>query len=208
MRLRIEPVTRTARRIGPLSGDDPPAGGDGRDLRLKAESQVRGNWCWSAVGCAIAAHYRDGSWTQAKLAWRILAIDEVRPNSEPPAALLEDERFNQQASLERTLRYVNCLAGWSSGRPPFRRLMREIDDGRPVAVAIRWPSGQQHYVIVDGYCRTARTIAIADPQTGRSIACYDDFPVKYRHGGEWTETYWTKDPYSPQRHRKGENDDE
>ncbi len=208
MRLRIEPLVRTAQRIGPLhpvAGTAPAK--DGRQLDVALERQSRGNWCWSAVTCAVAAHYGDRSWTQERLAWRILAIDDVRPDQEPPRALLEDEKYNQQAALERTLRYVNCLAGWSSGRPPFRRLMRELDEGRPVAVAIRWRSGQQHYVLVDGYRRAERAITVADPQRGRSDVSFDDFPLRYRDGGDWTETYWTRSPYK-MPHQEGELHDE
>ncbi|WP_133678374.1 papain-like cysteine protease family protein [Paludibacterium purpuratum] len=209
MRLRIEPVTRTARRIGPLQlAAVEVAAADGGQLGLNLAPQVRSNWCWSAVTCAIAAFYGDTSWRQDSLAWRILAIDQLRPNCEPPPALMQEEQYNQQASLERTLRYVNCLAGWSSGRPPFRRLMRELDEGRPLAVAIRWHSGQQHYVLVDGYCRTRRTISVADPQCGRATVTFDDFPQHYRHGGEWMETYWTHHPYKAQGRQTGESEDE
>lgn len=208
MKLRIEPITRTAQRIGPLNRAGTPLAEDGRQLALPLELQVRSNWCWSAVTCAIAAYYGDTSWRQDRLAWRILAIDGVQPDCDPPPALLEDDLYNQQAALERTLRYVNCLAGWSCGRPPFRRLMRELDEGRPLALAIRWHSGQQHYLLVDGYCRTQRTLSVADPQTGRSTAAFDDFPLHYRHGGEWMETYWTHHPHSAHRRCIGESEDE
>lgn len=209
MRLRIEPVTRTAQRIGPLRPSPAePAGEQSRELNLPFAPQWRSNWCWSAVTCAIAAHYGDASWTQDGLAWRILAIDSFEADSGPPAALMEDRAYDQQASLERALRYVNCLAGWSSGRPPFRRLMREIDDDRPVAAAIRWRSGQQHYVLIDGYSRARRTLSVADPQSGRETVPFDDFPLGYRHGGEWMETYWTHPPHLTRRRHEGETHDE
>lgn len=205
MRMRIEPLARTTQRIGPV---DPPPGSpsaaDGCALDIALEAQRRSNWCWAAVTCAVAAHYGDRSWQQDRLAWRILAADGVRHDQPPPPALLQEERYNQQAAMERTLRYVNCLAGWSSGRPPFRRLMRELDEGRPLAVAVRWHSGSQHYLLVDGYCRTLRTILIADPQCGRAVVDFDDFPRHYRHGGEWMETYWTHNPRSAMPTTQGE----
>lgn len=208
MKLRIEPLARTAGR-GPAAhraDAAPPVVFEGGTVRLQValEPQRRPNWCWSSVTCAIAAYYGDTSWQQDSLAWRILCRDQVRPNRAPPAALLEEERYNQQAPLERTLRYVNCLAGWSSGRPPFRRLIRELDSGRPMAVAIRWRSGSQHYVLLDGYCRHRRLVVGVDPQGGRFEACFDDFPLHYRHGGEWMETYWTHNPYSARAACRGE----
>jgi hypothetical protein len=209
MKLRIEPVTRTARRIGPFQPSVAAAlAADGCRLEINLEPQARSNWCWSAVTCAIAAYYGDGCWSQDSLAWRILAIDQFQPDSDPPPSLMREEKYNQQAALEHALRYVNCLAGWSSGRPPFRRLMRELDEGRPLALAIRWHSGQQHYVLLDGYCRTRRTITIADPQCGRCTVAFDDFPHNYRHGGEWMETYWTHHPHRAQKRRTGESEDE
>ena len=196
MKLRIEPLARTTQRIGPVpvpfdSSQYPPD----CELNVAMEPQWRTNWCWASVACAIAAYYGDDSWRQDVLAWRILCADQVRPNSHPPAAFLEQERYNQQAPLDRTLRYVNCLDGWSNGRPPFRRLMRELEEGRPLAVAIRWRTGSQHYVLVDGYSRQQRKIFIADPQSGRYEVNFDNFPANYRHGGEWMETYWTHNPY-------------
>lgn len=210
MKLRIEPLARTTRRVGPMPPGPWPAEGAGsRDLDLVLEPQLRANWCWAAVTCAIAAHYGDTSWQQEKLAWRILAADAASPaQGLPPPDLLELERYDQQAAMERTLRYVNCLAGWSSGRPPFRRLMREIDEGRPVAAAIRWHAGSQHYVLVDGYCRARRTISVADPQCGRATLDFDAFPLRYRHGGEWMETYWTHAPRPAHTPCKGELDHE
>ncbi|MEI8633319.1 papain-like cysteine protease family protein [Vibrio sp. PP-XX7] len=151
-------------------------GDHAHQLDIGLEVQLRNNWRWAAVSCAIAAHYGDLSWSQESLAWRILAIDTVKANSAPPSKLLTDKKFDQQTSLEATLRYVNCLVGWSGGRPPFRRLMREIDQGRPMGVAIRWHAGTQHYVIIDGYDRTSRTISIADSQAGRDTVAYDQFP--------------------------------
>ncbi|CAM3415547.1 C39 family peptidase [Paracidovorax anthurii] len=205
MKLRIEPLARTTRRIGPVrAGALAAQASDEQQLQLALEPQLRSNWCWAAVTCAVAAHYGDTSWQQDTLAWRILAPDDVRPDSAPPPSLLQEERFNQQAAMERTLRYVNCLAGWSSGRPPFRRLMRELEEGRPMAVAIRWQAGPQHYVLVDGYCRTRRAISVADPQCGRALVDFDDFPQHYRHGGEWMETYWTHSPRSTHPTCKGE----
>lgn len=195
MKVRIEPLVRTAHRVGPAQlGALPQAGQAGTQLALDVAPQRRSNWCWAAVTCALAAHYGDTSWRQDSLAWRILCPAQVTPNGDPPAALLDEERYNQQAPLERTLRYVNCLAAWSNGRPPFRRLMRELDAGRPLALAIRWQTGAQHYVVVDGYCRQRRTLYGADPQSGRFEAGFDDFPRHYRHGGEWMETYWTEQP--------------
>lgn len=209
MMVRIEPLARTTQRIGPihLASLRHPFD-DQQQLNLPLQPQWRGNWCWAAVTCAIAAHYGDTSWQQDTLAWRILVPDGVRPNSLPPPALLQDERYDQQAGMERTLRYVNCLAGWSSGRPPFRRLMREIDSGRPIAIAIRWHSGPQHYVLADGYCRTQRTLSVADPQCGRATVGFDDFPLHYRRGGEWMETYWTHSPRPARPTHEGEVDHE
>ncbi|MGW8393833.1 papain-like cysteine protease family protein [Pseudoduganella sp. HUAS MS19] len=204
MKVRIEPLARP--HGAGLAAPAPPALAQaaGVQLLVPTEAQRRPNWCWAAVTCAIAAYYGDGSWQQPALAWRILCPDQVRPNCAPPPGLLEQERYNQQAPLERSLRYVNCLAGWSSGRPPFRRLIRELDSGRPLAVAIRWRTGSQHYVLLDGYCRHGRMLYGVDPQDGRFCAGFDDFPLHYRHGGEWMETYWTQNPYLV----RGETEDE
>lgn len=204
MKVRIEPLARPNGRgvaAQPLETAQV-------QLSVGLQEQQRPNWCWAAVSCAIAAYYGDTSWRQATLAWRMLCADKVRPNSEPPPEFLLEERYNQQAPLERTLRYVNCLAGWSSGRPPFRRLIRELDNGRPLAVAIRWRSGSQHYLVLDGYCRQRRLLYGIDSQGGRFTASFDDFPLHYRHGGEWMETYWTQNPYQARVARQGATQDE
>ncbi len=186
MKLRIEPLARATGRGDPGEG--------AAALQVALAPQARPNWCWASVTCAVAAFYGDTSWRQETLAWRMLCPDLAGCGGAAPAALLAAERYNQQAPLERTLRYVNCLAGWSCGRPPFRRLIRELEDGRPLAVAIRWRSGPQHYVVLDGFCRRRRLVYGADPQAGRFEAGFDEFPLHYRHGGEWMETYWTHQP--------------
>ena len=200
MKLRIEPLARMA---GPGHAEV-PAGELAVALTVALAPQQRPNWCWASVTCALAGWYGDTSWRQDTLAGRILCPHLAGS----PAALLKEERYNQQAPLERTLRYVNCLAGWSSGRPPFRRLIRELDSGRPLAIAIRWHSGAQHYVVLDGYCRQRRSVLGADPQAGRFEAGFDDFPRYYRHGGEWMETYWTHHPQQARLACQGETQHE
>ncbi|WP_338849090.1 papain-like cysteine protease family protein [Massilia sp. W12] len=193
MKIRIEALSRTSARIGVILPPAAPQLVAQQQLQLELTPQLRSNWCWAAVACAVAAHYGDRSWDQCKLAWRILGDGHLPGPA--PQVLLQAAQYDAKAELAYVLRYLNCLYGVSCGRPPFRRLMREIDAGRPLCVGIAWDGGGLHYVLLDGYCRNTRQIRILDPQHGASTLQFEDFPLRYRRGGEWAQTCWTQNPY-------------
>jgi hypothetical protein len=193
MKIRIEPLSRTSARLTECHVEYLPSGKGEYQLALSLQLQLRKNWCWAAVASSICAYYKNDNWPQLKVAWRMLD-DTFDANKPVPEKIITELSFDQRAQLEQALQQVGCLASWSGARPPFRNLMRELDAGRPLAVAIYWGTGGQHYVLIDGYDRHNRTISIKDPQIGHTIFSFDRFPQDYRDGGEWAETYWTTRP--------------
>lgn len=194
MKLRIDPLSRaslsTAACYINIENTKTVPQAISVELGVKLERQYRKNWCWAAVACALAAYYDKGLWTQEKLVWEVLG-ETVEPSEEQLHQLLTSSQFDRCAHLEQALDRVGCLANWSSARPPFRRLMRELDAGRPLAASVGWRSGGHHYLLIDGYHRSQRTIHVLDSQTGQQQVCFDRFPQNYRAGGEWVETFWT-----------------
>ena len=199
MKLRIEPLNRislsTIAHYDKAEDANQLKSSVSVELGVQLEQQLRKNWCWAAVACALANYYGASSgsdlWRQETLAWEILG-ESVELSKEQLDQLLTSSQFDQCAQLEQVLDRAGCLANWSSARPPFRRLMRELDAGRPLAASVGWRSGGHHYLLIDGYHRSQRTIHVLDSQTGQQQVCFDRFPQNYRAGGEWVETFWTK----------------
>jgi len=185
MKILIEPLDRTCH--GPESVADaleePP---HSRLLAIEWSPQQHNQWCWAAVAGTVAAYYGDASWSQERVARALMA----ESGEETDGAL------NRPAHLDKALDLVGCLANWSAARPPFRRLMRELDGGRPLALAVDWHRGGRHFLIVVGYVRGRREITIHDPREGPVTMNFDLFPKRYRDGGVWAETYWTKPPHA------------
>lgn len=196
MKIRIEPLNRTAVRLADHVGvlGEPHLDKQfEKNLCLHFEKQNRKNWCWACVASIVSTFYGSNKWSQSRIAWKVLG-DDFNANDDVPEKVLIDTQFNQCAQLEHVLNEVGCLGSWSGARPPFRRLMRELDLSRPVGVAVTWGRGGQHYVLIEGYNRIKRTINVLDPESGRFTIAFDFFPEQFRDGGEWAETFWTIKP--------------
>ncbi|MEM9556465.1 MAG: papain-like cysteine protease family protein [Acidobacteriota bacterium] len=180
MLLRVEPPGASSecysRRI---CCDLPPS----RTLDLVVERQQRSQWCWAAIGASLARFYRTGSWSQREIASEVFGVGSCEPKSA--------DSWDRCATLDDVLRRVGCFSHWSPGRPTFERVQSEIAAGRPLCLGLAWSDGGNHYVVVRGAFAARRELSVDDPLHGPSIQHYDSFPMGYRGGGVWRETYWT-----------------
>jgi hypothetical protein len=156
------------------------------DTTLAAQQLER--WCWAAIGAGLANFYHNKIIQQHEVAAMVLGIDCTN--------FLIDEQLRQHCNvnfkLDKALAAVHCFSHWSFGKPTFERLQYELSCGHPVCCRIAWFKGDAHYVMINGFNVSNRTLYIQDPLTGGHKVNYEHFPDDYNgKSGVWTETYWT-----------------
>jgi hypothetical protein len=151
------------------------------------EPQEEGNWCWAAVSAAVDRYFDPAkALAQCEIASKVLGVKNCCYNK---------DAHNEGAALEDALGAVNRQREPPCGAIGFEQLKSEIDAEMPVCVRIAWTKGGAHFVSLYGYRISesgARTIEVGDPWYGNSTQDFDQFPVYYRGGGEWTDTFLTK----------------
>ena len=146
------------------------------------------SWCWAAIAAGLSEYYGTGTPSQADIASGVLDVDCSHfENDEQLKAVA-----NTVARLDKAMALVSCYSHWSAGKPLFDRIKFEINQGRPLAARIEWFSGGAHYVLIHGYADATGNILVADPMHGASEHPLAHFPARYRLGGAWTETFWTR----------------
>lgn len=167
-------------------------------LSFSVESQLQSNWCWAAIASSIGLFYGTACLAQEEVVRRVLKI---------PGASLVEKNSNQQITLDKSLKLVNCFSHWSLGWPSFERLLLEISAGRLPCARIEWLKGGAHYLVIKGITPEKQLLHIEDSLHGPSVEAYQKFPKHYQDTGAiWTETYWTAPPSSTPSSR--DKDDE
>jgi hypothetical protein len=169
-------------------------------LNFNIQYQEKTNWCWAALAVSVANFYDcSAKYTQCEIAnGELDRTDCCKTSPEDPCNVL--------GYLMSSLYRVNHFETWHVRRPEkSKRLTRqvrrkieaeikgEINHGRPLCARIIWVGGGAHFVAVYGYAADPEfdAVAIADPWWGLSDVDWDDFPIRYRIGAVYTDSYHT-----------------
>jgi hypothetical protein len=161
-----------------------------RYLGLQEQPQQQSEWCWAATTVSITLYYDPTStWTQCSLANHVFGQTTCCQNG-------GSAMCNRGSDCGADLSTTNHLSSELAAPIPLTTIMQEIDALRPIAIAITWNGGGQHFVTIDGYDAsdpTAPTIDVQDPAYGRSAnQDFNTFPATYQGGATWNWTYLTK----------------
>jgi hypothetical protein len=153
---------------------------------FEMEHQEEGNWCWAAVSATVDRYFDPAK----ALAQCAIASKVLEKN-----CCYDKDANNEGATLEDALGAVSRQREAQAGPLEFQKLKSEIDSEMPVCVRIGWTKGGAHFVSLYGYRvldSGAKTIEVGDPWYGNSTQDFDQFPAYYRGGGQWTDTFLTK----------------
>jgi hypothetical protein len=76
------------------------------------------------------------------------------------------------------------IQGWIDGDQRGRRA---------VCVRIKWPSGDAHFVTIDGYRRGTNWLHLWDSESGEAKEIrYDELVSGYKNIGRWADTLFTE----------------
>jgi hypothetical protein len=167
---------------------------------FEIQYQQKTNWCWAALAVSVAKFY-DTSFkhSQCDIANGELGRSDCCETS-------KDDPCNVYGHLMSSLHRVEHFEEWHVRRPSksknlqeqIRRyvqteIKQEIDDGRPLCGRIIWAGGGAHFLAIYGYATDSELsgVAIADPWWGLSDLDWEDFPIRYRTGAVYTDTYYT-----------------
>lgn len=169
-------------------------------LSFDLQYQQKTNWCWAALAVSVARSYDSTArYTQCEIANGELS----RPDC---CTDCEEDPCNVFGYLMSSLNRVRHFETWHVRRPQKSRrlatqvrrkieaeIRREIDQGRPLCARIAWVGGGAHFVAIYGYAADAEfdAVAVADPWWGLSDIDWVDFPVRYRIGAAYTDSYHT-----------------
>jgi hypothetical protein len=149
--------------------------------------QRRTAWCWAAVAMSVARFYcPDSTVTQCVIAGRALG----RSDCCDEGAVANP--CNVQLTLSTALRTVGHFAGYGPADPAVAR--RELDEGRPVGIFIRWTPTLGHFAALCGYSLSSSGVefVVADPKYGdRPVLEEELLGGRYRGSGLWTHQYLT-----------------
>ena len=163
-------------------------------LPLKMESQtkdgLRLNWCWAAATVSIANYYIE-NYHPTKPRWRQCELANKAFSETECCKFLNCDRPWQG---NEALRETGNLADAFEAQINFQRVMEQIDEGRPISVALAG-SGTGHNVVITGYNiknPNKPTVRIQDPDPfgGTSILDFAAFCDSYE-GWTWKQTYLT-----------------
>jgi hypothetical protein len=166
-----------------------PRVGDSRALALNMQHQQQSEWCWSACTCSITKFYDPAAtWTQCTLVNR--AFHQATCCIDGSSKACNIPWYGDQALT--ITGHFNSSTGGSMQLPA---IMREINDSRPISIAIYWYRGGGHNPAIDGYDVTSPnfpTIDIQDPLFGHSTQDFGTFPHSYNGGANWGNSFLTK----------------
>jgi hypothetical protein len=185
-----------------------------KSLKFKMYKQEQSEWCWAAVAVSVEKYFNPHSEiTQCEIATKVFKADkdlkDKIPKSDSPCCsergcCADPEQCNEPAAVEDALKAIhkwrNTLdqskapegsSYLSTGTLTFDQVRREIDQGRPVCVDVRWTSGGGHSVVIRGYrilSTGACQVEVADPLNASAVVDFVEFTKAYYGDGEWTET--------------------
>jgi hypothetical protein len=192
--------------LRPLVGMIEPLIGEATLVTLDfvAEEQKQTNWCWAAVSTSVGLFYGTGNWTQCEVATEqvnsLVDPGENHNCCETPGS----DACDQYGYLNPALHHVNAFFKATSGKPPADRIFSRISEMREVVcVRVAWFGGGSHFTTIHGFTdpSSASDIYLTVSDTvqgwGTTTMLYSEFPVQYKSGGTWTDTYWTKNILGP-----------
>ncbi|WP_028060371.1 C39 family peptidase [Candidatus Solirubrobacter pratensis] len=160
------------------------AGLAGRMLDVDVARQRRELWCWAACATAVSKFYDPASaWTQCGVANATLAMTTCCQG---------DPDCVRTANVYDALMHTANLGDRLAAPVRRRRLVRELNGGRPVVVRVKLELG--HFLVVDGYRPWwgSWRIRVHDPAYPRTVELtLDALRDAYDHRGMWTHTYET-----------------
>ncbi len=196
--LSLRPLVRTT---GPqIVGSTPVT------LNFVAEEQKQTNWCWAAVSTSVGLFYGTGNWTQCAV-----ATEQVNSLLDPGGNhdccdTPGSSTCNQYGYLNPALHHVNAFFQATSGKAPADRIFSRLSETREVVcVRVAWFGGGAHFTTIHGFTDPSSgydiylTVSDTVPGWGTTAMLYSEFPHQYMSGGNWTDTYWTKNILGPSR---------
>ncbi len=183
----------------PATPADAAVGSNSIDFTMFDQGVALGvyNWCWAAVSISVARFYRpDTVWrSKCKL------VEAVFVDLEGmccPTSASAGTPCDKTAPLPFGLRQVGHYREDSMRERPAtpEEIQTEIDAGRALCVAIKWPGtpAVYHFVVISAYSWAPGNdqVTVEDPAHGQSTMFLDTLTDDYRSlGGSWTNTYWT-----------------
>lgn len=168
----------------------PPLGGSGpsvHNIGVVREQQIGDNWCWAAVSVAIRNFQQPGS----PLAQCQLVMIQLGHND--CCTVPVPQPCDQKSRLEVALANAGVAADNHSGIMSFSVLTQRLLGNRPICCAIRWSSGDFHFVQVDGFIQggpRGDEVFVNDPNNPVNRMTYDALVANYLDvGGTWQWTY-------------------
>ncbi len=160
-----------------------------RYLGLNEQHQQQTEWCWAATTVSISLYYNPAStWKQCSLVNQAFSQTTCCTDGSTP-------QCNQGWWPNLSLPITGNLSSYTNTSEPLSTVIKEINAGRPISIAIWWTGGGGHSIVIDGYDNCdifAPTIDIQDPWYGHSTQDFNSFPSKYNGGATWGNTYFTK----------------
>jgi hypothetical protein len=157
--------------------------------------QCHSNWCWAAVGEAVARFYNPNT----DCTQRAIAKLQLGPKFGYDAACGSDDGLpsNIPETLQSVLNQFDCDGGGDiPGRPaPLEKVQQQIENHRPVCVRVRWADGTGHFVVITGFVPGTERLYVEDPLgPNPHEVSYSVLSKGYKtlHDGEWVDTYYTK----------------
>jgi hypothetical protein len=165
---------------------------------LHVELQSHTNWCWAAVGSAVARHYDPATRfaRQCDVANEHLKRTLPTPEAQATAGVgrcCEGRHdCNLAAALDQVLITVGHSGPLKAGPLAFDDLWEEL----PGLLCARIEHGERgHFVAIAGASMHGREkqVLVADPAVDGAFWCpYGVFRDSYLGDGAWTTTYWTE----------------
>jgi len=166
------------------------------------ERQCHTNWCWAAVGEAVARFYDLGTaHTQRDIAKLEMPEFDYREDCYLVGQENEDELlpYNVPRILMCVLLRIGCYDhGCDPDVPASLSDVQAWIDGdhlgrRAVCIRVKWPNGDAHFLTIDGYRRGTNWLHIWDSESGEAKEIrYDDLVSGYKDIGQWVDTLYTK----------------
>ena len=140
------------------------------------ERQKQGNWCWAAIGVALALYFHNVTRTQCKL------VQATRnPAGVDCCATPDHPECDTVELISRALAEVNVARRNHPAQPEgpiaYDSIREDIGRDRPVICLMSGPAGE-HYVIIVGWFLSggAPWLVVDDPADGfRRRVSYSDF---------------------------------
>lgn len=160
----------------------PPLGGAaGVSLPPFMQPQQQSNWCWSAVGTSVGLLFKTGAWTQCQTATGCLPGEDCCKAAGP---------CNVYGYLDKALAFTKSFDHMVGGTVSTATITAELSSGEPVGTRVAWTGGGAHFMTITGI--NGASITIQDPIFGTTTMPFKDYASKYKTGGAWTHTYFTK----------------